>query len=89
MRDSFIKACHENNHSLVKELLCSGADVNCSDNYGWSGLHIAACYNYRELLELLLAQTGVDVNIMNSHRKTPLMMACDRGNENFVRLAVV
>ena len=64
MKDSYIKACAENNHSLVRERLSSGADVNWrTDEDGSAGLHFAACYNYGELLELLLAQTGVDVNI--------------------------
>ena len=64
MNDSFIEACRENNHSLVRELLSRGADVNWRrDDDGWSGLHWAAHDNYGDLLEFLLAQTGVDVNI--------------------------
>ena len=59
----YSKACEENNLPLVRELLSKGADVNWSDATGWSGLHFAARDNYEELLELLLAQTGVDVNI--------------------------
>ena len=40
---------------------------------------------YGELLELLLSQTGVDVNITNNNNVTPLMMTCTRGNENIMR----
>ena len=83
MKDSFLKACEENNHSLVRELLSRGADVNVYAS-AWSGLHIAARHNYGELLELLLAQTGVDVNIRNNRNRTPLMWACAAGHENMV-----
>ena len=63
---------------MVRELLAEGADVNWrdDDDDGWAGLHFAANHNYGELLELLLAQTGVDVNIRTNHNTTPLMVAC-------------
>ena len=86
MKDLYLQACEENNNSLVRELLSSGADVNWRrDANGWSGLHFAARYNYGELLELLLAQTGVDVNIRDNDNETPLMVACSWGRENIVR----
>ena len=86
MEDSFIKFCNENNHSMVRELLSRGADVNWRRAYdSRSGLHISAHDNYGELLELLLAQTGVDVNIRTNHNTTPLMVACGWGHENIVR----
>ena len=69
MKDSFLKACEENDNSLVKDQLSRGADVNWRrDSDGWSGLHFAADWNYGELLEeVLLAQTGVDVNIRDNY----------------------
>ena len=88
MKDSYIKACDENNYSLVRELLSSGADVNWrtgDDRDGWSGLHIAAYHNYGELVELLLAHPGVDVNLRTNDKRTPLMLACIKGRENIVR----
>ena len=86
MKDSYLEACEENNISLVRELVSSGVDVSWRrDNDGSSGLHIAALGNYGELLELLLAQTGVDVNIRNNDNITPLMLACGWDHENIVR----
>ena len=74
MKDSFLEACEANNLSLVRDLLSIGANVNWSRGYGENdaGLHIAAGRNYGELLELLLAQTGVDVNIRTNSNWTPL-----------------
>ena len=90
MNESYLKACEENNYSLVRDLLSSGADVNWKsdeDDYypGYTGLYWAAFHNSGDLLELLLTQTGVDVNITRSHQMTPLMTACRHGHENIVR----
>ena len=35
----------------------------------WSGLTIAAMMDYRELLDLLLSQPGIDVNLPTKHFK--------------------
>ena len=85
--DIFTKGCQENNIDLIRHLLPVGVDVNWrSEHYsGNSGLHYAAEKNYGELLELLLGQTGVDVNIRNNLNMTPLMLACYQGHENIVR----
>merc|ERR1712183_52064 len=86
MKDLYLQACEKNNHSGVRELLSRGADVNWRrDADGWSGLHFAARHNYGGLLELLLAQTGMDVNIRTNNYWTPLMVACIKGHENIVR----
>ena len=85
MKPLYLKACEQNNHSLVRELLSKVVDVNWRDADDWAGLHIAAYDNYGELLELLLAQTGVDVNIRTNNNYTPLMWACREGHENIVR----
>jgi len=83
----FIGACERNELNKVRSLLIFNVDVNWRiDDYDLrAGLHIAARHNYGELLELLLAQTGVDVNIRNDPKATPLMLACGRGHENIVR----
>ena len=85
-KQDFLSACRANDWQKVQLIFSLGGDVNWrGDNDGWSGLHIAAGRNYGELLELLLAQTGVDVNIRDNSKKTPLMEACRLGHENIVR----
>ena len=85
MKEMFLSACQRNDIILVEQLLLLGADINWRDFDGRSGLHIAASIKYGELLlDLLLAQTGVDVNIRDSYNNTPLMLACWEGHENIV-----
>ena len=74
VKELFLKACEDNDLSKVQYIFPLGANVNWMD--GWSGLHWAASQNYGELLELLLGKTGVDVNIRDKYRVTPLMSAC-------------
>ena len=77
----FLQACERNELVTLQHIFArGGADVNWRrDATGWAGLHFAAQDNYGELLELLLAQTGVDVNIRDNYNTTPLMYACWKG----------
>ena len=85
-RDLFLAACERNDLNIVRHLLPLGTDVNCKkDNEGLSGLHFAARENYGDLLELLLSQTGVDVNITTKNSAQPLMLACFCGHDDIVR----
>ena len=84
--DLFLSACERNDLNIVRHLLPLGADVNCrKDNEGLSGLHFAARDNYGDLLELLLSQTGVDVNIATKKNAKPLMLACFCGHDDIAR----
>ena len=86
-RNVFLKACEEGDLELVRVLLARGANVNWREEVDdlQSGLHIAAHRGDGDLLDLLLAQPGVEVNIKDSERSTPLMWACIFGKENVVR----
>ena len=87
IKDVFLKACKEGNPELARVLLANGADVNWMDgvHFHYAGLHYAANVGHEELLDLLLAQRGVDVNTKDSLNGTPLMVACVWGEENIVR----
>ena len=85
IKEIFLTACERNDLQKVQLLLGFGVDVNWKRHVGaCSSLHIAVSKNSGELLELLLAQTGVDVNIRSNANVTPLMVACNRGHENIV-----
>ena len=82
----YLTACENNLVDEVRLLLDSGADVNWRrEEDGQTGLHMAALSNYQELLELLLAQTGVNVNLSDQNYRTPLMTACQAGQDRIVR----
>ena len=85
MKELFLTAYEANDWQKVQLIFSLGGDVNWKDQRGMFGLHIAARGNYRELLELLLVQTGVDVNIRTNGNLTPLMWACIKGHENIMR----
>ena len=74
VRDLYLRSCWTNEITKVEQILRLRADVNWKDQDGWSGLLIAADKNYRDLLELLLTQSGVNVNIADRYNSTPLMM---------------
>ena len=62
IKELFLQACTKGNLELARVLLANGAAVNWVDDLG-SGLHKAARSGHGELLDLLLAQPGVEVNI--------------------------
>ena len=86
----FIQHCLDNDLEKVKDCLSSGVDVNTvSEDGRWSGLTIAAYYNFPglELIEILLAHPDIKVNNTTryeSRQLTPLVIACQRGNSAIV-----
>ena len=74
----FLDACNGGDLELVRNLLRSGADVNWQDEDDelQAGLHYATLYEHEDVIDLLLAQPGVEVNIRDDFNNTPLMFAC-------------
>ena len=83
-------AAHQNNLwescclgklQMARELLLAGADPNTKagrDN--WSCLMEAIWRNHEEVVDLLLAQPGLDVNAKDNNSNTALHYACYTGN---------
>ena len=84
-----IKSCHENKLEDVKACLTLRADVNSLSQDGhWTPLTYAAFDQNLKLLEILLAQPGLNVNKTsacvtdehgNPYQNTALMVACHFG----------
>ena len=76
--DLFLDASRAGDLELVRNLLRWGADVNWQDvaDELRTGLHCAAIMEHGDVVDLLLAQPGVDVNIRDEYNETPLMIAC-------------
>eukprot|EP00403_Amphidinium_massartii_P014737 CAMPEP_0178413880 /NCGR_PEP_ID=MMETSP0689_2-20121128/22753_1 /TAXON_ID=160604 /ORGANISM="Amphidinium massartii, Strain CS-259" /LENGTH=264 /DNA_ID=CAMNT_0020035161 /DNA_START=89 /DNA_END=883 /DNA_ORIENTATION=+ len=74
-----------NRIAVVKLLLDNRANPFAVDSTGNSGLHYAAGYGRKELLEYLL-KLGVSVNQANSQGQTPLSVARQNRHEEVVAL---
>ena len=83
----FLDACDGGDLELVRNLLRCGADVNWQDNERelQTGLHLAVLEKREDVVDLLLAQPGIEVNIRDSCNDTPLMYACYAETEVILR----
>uniref|UniRef100_A0A3B3I051 Uncharacterized protein n=1 Tax=Oryzias latipes TaxID=8090 RepID=A0A3B3I051_ORYLA len=80
----------EGNSSLIKKLLqarmsqSSSLNINCRSQSqstpGWTALHLASSFGYREVVEELL-KAGVDVNLQECLGDTPLHKAAQSGRK--------
>ena len=61
---------------------------NVNDKYenGWTPLMVACICGNIEIVKLLLACEGIQVNVTNENGWTPLMVACKSGHIEFVKL---
>ena len=72
----FLKACKENNNSKVLTILESeNFNINSTDEYGNTGLHIA-CFHGNHNIVRRLIMFKADVNYKNIYGYTPLMFSC-------------
>ncbi|KAK9693062.1 hypothetical protein K7432_014080 [Basidiobolus ranarum] len=79
-------ACAKYCANLVKILVEREVDINQLDEDGESALHIASQTGGEELVPILLAVDGVNVNIRNSQEDTPLLHATRARNSGIVKL---
>ena len=84
-RSDFLKAAAANDLKEMKRLIKQGADVNDTNEYGETGLTIAAKSGFAEIAEFLIRQ-GADVNAREFDGATPLMAASLKGHPSIVRM---
>merc|ERR1711907_241759 len=73
----------------IVELLCeNGADVNHVMNGGFSSLFIAVEYQQIVVVEYLVSLPQTNVNILTTKGATPVLMACEVGCLEMVKLLV-
>ncbi|CAO3680294.1 unnamed protein product [Umbelopsis ramanniana] len=57
----------------VKELVESGIDTNCHDDFGYTPLHAAASYGHLDVIEYLISQGG-NIDVEDFDGDTPLFV---------------
>ncbi len=72
---------------VVKRLLDFGADVNETNEVGWTALHAAAFLGADKIVKLLV-ENGADLEIQNGCAQTPLSLAVGRNQKGLIRRTV-
>ncbi len=62
----------------VRRLLEAGADVNATDELGWTALLEAAEMGHKPIMQMLLA-AGADVNVADARHGGTALMTAARG----------
>ncbi|KAF5303336.1 hypothetical protein FQA39_LY10075 [Lamprigera yunnana] len=65
--------------SFISKITEAGCDINASNKFGQTCLHIALMCSSLEVLHNLI-ESGADVNIQDHENRTPLHYAVDNGN---------
>ena len=78
LSDQLLEACSLGKLDEVNELLAKGANVNCKNGDGRTGLMRASKRGYDKIVEKLL-ECGADVNARDKNNDTALMGAAKHG----------
>lgn len=85
---ALLAAAESGDMDVVEAELAAGADVNQSDNDGWSALHLSALNAHASMVQALVGHPGIDVNCRNKWKSTPLSLASAKGHHACI-LAIV
>ena len=80
-----IEAATNGPATSVRLLLAAGADMNATDNAGYTALIVAAAHGHAEIVRLLLA-AGADTEATNRDGNTASILAERNGHSEIVRL---
>ena len=84
---SIHKAVESGNIKAVKQHLDAGTDVNAKDADGFTSLHYAARWGFKNIAELLITE-GANVNTKNNYKETPLQYAANIDDREIVKLLI-
>eukprot|EP00298_Acanthocystis_sp_HF-20_P016646 c21540_g3_i1.p1 GENE.c21540_g3_i1~~c21540_g3_i1.p1 ORF type:complete len:545 (-),score=186.51 c21540_g3_i1:63-1697(-) len=70
---------------VTQALLSARADINQTNNHGWTALHVATFYSHPKIVQILL-QSGCDTTCKNSDGKTALDIAKKNNKEEIINM---
>eukprot|EP00048_Salpingoeca_helianthica_P023925 m.28309 g.28309 ORF g.28309 m.28309 type:complete len:832 (+) comp9075_c0_seq1:33-2528(+) len=79
--EGFLNACVEGSVERARELLHDGVAVDCRDDAGRNGMHLAAMHNRLGVVLLLLRQFNVRPDALDDLGRTALHLAAQMGHE--------
>ena len=82
-RSALLESSSNGHNEVVKYLLDNKADVNTSDNEGYTPLHLASWFGHEAVVQTLL-ENDASVDVQDFEGDTPFLNAC-----RYKRLAVV
>lgn len=85
---SMIRACSHDNASVVSRLIQAGGNVNATNNYGDTALHLAAALGGNTIVDLLILK-GARVSATDEEGFTPLHFAVRYSYPGVDRVRVV
>ena len=83
--NDFCRACRGGDVATVRHLVSQGADINCRNGWGASGLYLAVLNGHDDIAMFLLSLPGIDVNIVTNDGDTPLHMAAWENRREIVK----
>ena len=79
-------ACGRGNMHVINVLLNAGANPRISDADDHTWLHEAVRGGYSQVVLETMINHGADVNATIKNNRTPVMIACENGNENVINV---
>jgi len=77
---------HTPSLNICNFLISMNININSTDNFGCSPLHVAAEKNNIDVVKLLLQQNNIDINITDNIGRSPLYIAAANNSIDVVKL---
>ena len=81
-------AANNGRAASARLLIDAGANINISDKYQQTALHLAAYFGYDDIVDALIKRPDVNLNVRNKDGNTPLHIAADNGRAASARLLI-
>ncbi|KAF9769944.1 hypothetical protein IL306_012553 [Fusarium sp. DS 682] len=82
----FHEAVEEGDLEFVKKSIVDGLDPNSRGGDFSSALHASAIYGHVEIVDYLLAQSTINLNLVDSRGRTPLWQAASNGHAEVTKM---